>query len=253
MTLAEQPGDGGHEDDVTEDSLLRGRVKLFQPARGYRSSIDAVLLSAFAAPPFGRFVDLGCGAGAVAFLLLARDAEASGVGVEIQPRLARLAARGARANGYHGRFTVKQADARALAGLQGAFDTMVTNPPYRPVGSGVPSPSRERSLAHYELTLCLDDWLDAAATLLAPAGRLVAIFPASRLDELRAGLDARALPPLRLRLVASHDGAAPRRVLVEARRPPPGGAPPAPAWQPPLVVHQAGGYSAEVREMLGDG
>ena len=66
------------DDALTSDTLLRGRVRLIQPARGFRSSLDPVLLAAFARPPFGRFLDIGCGTGAVSFLLLARDPEASG-------------------------------------------------------------------------------------------------------------------------------------------------------------------------------
>ena len=34
------------ERTVTEDALLGGRVRLLQPARGYRVAIDAVLLAA---------------------------------------------------------------------------------------------------------------------------------------------------------------------------------------------------------------
>src|SRR5262245_58152416 len=101
-------------DDVTCDTLLRGRVKLFQPSRGFRSSLDPVLLAAFIGPPFGRFLDLGCGTGALAFLLLARDPETRGVGVEIQPRLAELVARGLRENGFGTRFEVVTGDAQEI-------------------------------------------------------------------------------------------------------------------------------------------
>ena len=59
------------DDAITTDTLLRGRVTLLQPTRGFRSSLDPVLLAAFVGPPFGRFVDIGCGTGAVAFLLAA--------------------------------------------------------------------------------------------------------------------------------------------------------------------------------------
>ena len=59
--------------EVTEDSLLGGRVRLAQPARGYRAAIDPVLLAAgIQAPPGARVADLGCGVGAVALCLLTR-------------------------------------------------------------------------------------------------------------------------------------------------------------------------------------
>src|SRR3954471_10626421 len=93
-------------DEVTADTLLKGRVRLYQPARGARMSLDPVLLAGFVSPPFGRFLDIGTGTGAVAFLLLARDADAQGVAVEIQPKLAALATRGRDDNGWQDRLEI---------------------------------------------------------------------------------------------------------------------------------------------------
>ena len=38
------------QDEITTDTLLRGRVTLLQPRRGFRSSLDPVLLARFLAP-----------------------------------------------------------------------------------------------------------------------------------------------------------------------------------------------------------
>jgi len=93
-------------EDVTADALLDGRVRIFQPARGARMSLDPVLLAGFIAPPYGRFLDIGCGTGVVSFLLLAADPAASGVGVELQPELARLAVAGRDRNGFGARLAI---------------------------------------------------------------------------------------------------------------------------------------------------
>jgi tRNA1Val (adenine37-N6)-methyltransferase len=181
-------------------------------------------------------------------LLLARDPMAEGIGIEIQPRLARLAALGADANGYRARFEVRAADVREVGALGGGFDLVVTNPPFRPVGTGVLPPDQERSIANHELTLRLGDWLDAAVAMLVPGGRLAAIFPADRWRELADGLVRRGLTPARLRPVLSRRQAAPHRLLVEARRAPAG----ALSVAPPLVVHEGQGFSREMRGLLGD-
>jgi len=207
--------------------------------------LPRTLPAGFITPPFGRFLDIGCGTGALSFLLLARDLAASGVGVEIQPRLAALAERGRASNGFEARFEIRQGDVRAQSAL-GRFDLIATNPPYRPLGKGVLSPDSERSVANHEVSLTLDGWLDVAAAGLAPEGRLCVIFPAGRLAELRAGLKQRKLAATRLRLVAARAGETPGRVLVEARR---GGAL---TIEPPLVVHAEGGFTPEVRGMVGD-
>ena len=75
-------------------------------------SLDPVLLAGFVPPPYGRFLDIGCGTGALSFLLLARDPAARGVGVELQPRLAALAARGRDENGWRERLEIVEGDVR---------------------------------------------------------------------------------------------------------------------------------------------
>ncbi len=235
---------------TTEDTLLRGRVRIVQPVRGFRSSLDPVLLAGFVTPPFGRFLDVGCGTGAVSFLLLAHDDAASGVGIEIQPRLARCAALGIAANGCGGRFTLRTEDARRAALPAAGFDLVVTNPPFRPLGAGVLPPDEERATAHHEVSLALADWVTIAARALRPEGRLAVVYPADRLPELLAELKLRGLSPIRLRAVHPEAGQPARRVLVEARRG--RGGPRTFAIEPPLVVHEAGRYGAEVRRMLGE-
>lgn len=240
-----RPGDG----DVTADSLLQGRVRLYQPARGARMSLDPVLLAGFLAAPYGRFLDIGCGAGPLSFLLLARDPEATGVGVEIQPRLAQLAARGRDENGWAERFQVVEGDVRALDAPAAPFDLVVTNPPYRTLASSPPSPVRERALAHHELTLRLEEWVAVASRVVRPGGRVAAILPAPRAGELASRLESSELRPRRTRLVHPRAGDPASRILIEARA----GEGENGVVEPPLVVHEPdGGFTQEVRRMLGE-
>jgi tRNA1Val (adenine37-N6)-methyltransferase len=244
---------GSDAGTFTTDTLLRGRVTLLQPARGFRSSLDPILLAAFVTPRFGRFVDIGCGTGALSFLLAAIDERATGVAVEIQPRLASLAGTGVVRNGFAHRIQVLQADARSACGQpplgRGGFDLVVTNPPYRAISDGVQSPDPERAQANHEVTLALDDWLDVAAALVRPAGRVAVVYPAARVADLVSGLERRGLAPARLRFCHPRLDRPASRVLVEAA-----GAASATALRlPPLILHEPDGrYSAEVRAMLGD-
>ena len=236
------------ETEITHDTLLRGRVKLLQPRHGFRSSLDPVLLAGFIVPPYGQFLDLGCASGALAFLLLARDATARGVGVEIQPRLAALAGQGAEENGFADRFQVVTGDVRAKGAVAAqAFDLVATNPPFRPVGAFVLPPLSEKAMANHEVTLALSEWLDAAAAALRPDGRLVTIFPFDRWEELSSGLSMRGFLVARSRQVVPRVGEVPSRILVEATR-----SAVETRSHPPLLVHDGAGYSAEVRLMLGE-
>jgi len=243
---------GGVAGDFTVDALLGGRVTLLQPARGFRASLDPVLLSAFVAPPFGRFLDIGCGTGALSFLLCARDAAATGVAVELQGPLVALAEEGRARNGFGGRLELRAGDVRRLAPGLGAarYDLVVTNPPFRPLEGGHLSPDESRALSNHEVALTLGHWTDIAARLVRPGGRVAAVFPASRALELGAALRARDLAPARVRFVHPRSDAPASRVLVEAER---GGRAPL-VVEAPLVVHADGGerFTPEVRAMLGE-
>ena len=58
---------------IVENGLLNGRVRLRQPARGYRAGMDAALLAAAVpALPGQTVVEAGCGAGAVLMQIAAR-------------------------------------------------------------------------------------------------------------------------------------------------------------------------------------
>ena len=243
---------GEGEAAFTVDTLLGGRVTLLQPVRGFRASLDPILLATFVALPFGRFLDIGCGTGAVAFVLLARDAAATGVGVELQAPLSALAEEGRARNGWDARFEVRAGDVRALALVAARFDLVVTNPPFRPVAEGRPSPHETRALSNHEIALTLAAWADVAAGAVRPGGRVAAIFPADRAFELGAELRARDLVAARLRFV--HPRAQDRpagRVLVEAVR---AGRAPL-VVEPPLVVHGEDGerFTDETRAMLEEG
>ena len=246
--MSPQPVDG---EDITSDTLRAGRVRIFQPARGARMSLDPVLLEGFLPPPHGRFLDIGCGTGALSFLLLARDLAATGVGVELQPRLAALAERGRDDNGWQQRLEIIAGDVRALRDRLGAarFDLVATNPPYRTLTGSRRPPDDERALAHQEIALALAEWVDCAARAVRPGGRVAVIFPADRAVELLAEMRARDLVACRMRAVHPHAGEPASRVLVETER---AGRRPL-AIEPPLVLHAEGArYTPEVQRMLDD-
>ena len=51
--------------ETTDDAILNGRVRLRQPARGYRVNVDTLLLAAAVeAPAASRLAEAGCGVGA---------------------------------------------------------------------------------------------------------------------------------------------------------------------------------------------
>ncbi|MGR3466900.1 MAG: tRNA1(Val) (adenine(37)-N6)-methyltransferase [Shimia sp.] len=202
----------------THDAFLGGRVRAWQPARGYRAGIDALLLAA-ACPvgPGEDVLELGCGVGVAALCLSARTGAAV-TGLERQPDYAALARR----NGVD----VIEGDLAAppTALRQRSFAHVMMNPPYYDPASRLPGTDAGREAAHAEDTP-LATWIGTARRRLAPRGMLTVIHRAERLLDLlaalRAGWAVEVLPlspragrPAKLVLLrARKDGRAPFRLL----------------------------------------
>ncbi len=236
--------------EVVEDALLDGRVRLRQPAKGYRVAIDPVFLAAAVpARPNTHALDLGCGVGAAALCLLARVPEARIAGLEVQAELAALARVNATLNGFDERFRVVEGDLSDPVELPtGGFDEVLCNPPHQPAAASAP-PDRAKALATHEDPAGLENWVDAALTFARANGGLTFVHRADRLDDLLAALRGKAGGVVVFPLWPC-DGQPAKRVLVRARK-----AIRAPArLSQGLVLHDAQGrYTAAAGAVLRGG
>jgi tRNA1(Val) A37 N6-methylase TrmN6 len=236
---------------VTEDAFLGGRLRLRQPAAGYRAAIDPVLLAAAVPAVAGeRVADLGCGVATAGLCLLARVPGAAVIGLELQQPLAALAEENAILNGCAERLSVVLGDVAAppAALAAGSFDHVMLNPPYLEAGSGRAPAQELRRIATVEGAAPLEVWIACALALLRPRGSLTVIHRADRCDRLLAALPAdcgeRTIFPLWPR-----QGENAKRILVQARK-----ASSAPLrFLAGLVLHDsAGGYTAAAEAVLRD-
>lgn len=162
-------------------------------------------------------LDLGTGTGCLLLAALGEYPGAWGVGVDLAPAAAALAARNARRTGLAGRCAMLAAD--WAAPLQGRFDVVFSNPPYIPRGDLA---GLMRDVRDHEPMRALDggpDGLDAyrhltflLPSLLAPGG--IAIF------EVGIGQD-RDMPALAraagldIAAIRTDLGGIPRAVLMQ--------------------------------------
>lgn len=238
------------EMETTEDRLLDGRVRLRQPAAGYRAAIDPVFLAAAVPEKAGRVLDLGCGVGTAALCLLARLPEVRVTGLELQAPLAALARDNAALNGWTERFQVIEGDlANPRLLPEGGFDEVICNPPHHEAAmAAAPDPTKAR--ATHEAEASLDDWVAAALAQVRPKGAVTFIHRADRLDALLAALHTRAAGDIVVFPLWPKPGQAARRVLVRARK----GVRTPLTLAAGLVLHGADGrFTDEVERVLRDG
>ncbi len=237
---------------LTRDALFDGDLLLYQFQGGYRFSIDAVILAGMTrVQATDRVIDLGTGCGVVPLILAHRKRGRAWVGIEIQPDLAELARRNVVANSWGALIHILEMDFREVAGhfAPGAFDLVVSNPPYRRLTSGRINPNPQRAVARHELTASLEDVCTAASFLLSDGGRMALVYPASRLAHLMVVICRHGFAPKRLTSIHSRQQSPAKLVHLECRKA--GGE--ELQVEPPLYVYQANGQLSEtVRKLYQD-
>jgi tRNA1(Val) A37 N6-methylase TrmN6 len=237
------------EAESTTDRVLGGRVRLRQPARGYRAGSDAALLAAACEAGEGeRVIEAGCGAGAALLAAAVRRPGARFVGVERDPEALALARANIAANGLADRVAAVAGDvAKGFRALGLApFDAAMANPPFFDDPGALRGPAPAKAGAWLA-----DDGLAAWTGFLLKAvregGTITIIHRADRLADILAQLAPKA-GSVRIRPIQPFADQPAKRVLVRAIKT--GKAPL--VLLPPLVLHarDAGKHTAEAEAIL---
>lgn len=232
--------------------VLDRAVRLLQPAEGFRTSLDSVMLAAACPAGDGEtVVDMGCGVGGAAFCLLHRVPGISVTGVDNHPDYIDLAERNIELNAVRDRvhFVCTDVARFDVKGPSHRFHHAICNPPYLEAGRHTPSPRPDLAVARGHGDggdMALSDWIDAGFRLIRPGGSLTMIHRADRVDELIQALGRRfgatEIIPLWPRA-----GELARRVIVRTlkdRRSPA-------AIHPGIVLHEVdGAYTKAADDIL---
>jgi tRNA1Val (adenine37-N6)-methyltransferase len=207
-------------EELTLDTILNGCMRLFQKKRGYRFSLDAILLAHFISlKSRSKAIDLGTGSGVIPIIKAASFSHAHWTGLEIQEQMAIMAQKNIELNRLQDRIKIVNGDARRIKDILPAhsFDVVAFNPPYRRMNSGRINPDQEKAVARHEIKGSLKIFLQAARYLLKPAGKVFTVYPAQRLAELVSLFRENCLEPKRMRFVFSDIASEAEFVLVEGR------------------------------------
>ncbi len=234
------------------ENLSIGNIQLLQSEKGYRYSIDPILLARFVQVKNGAcVVDLGTGCGILPVLLGQLSGASELVGVELQTDLAGRASQNVILNSLQERVKIVHDDIRNVRNIfkPATIDIVVSNPPYRHPNSGRIAPNDERAAARHELAGGLPEFITAARWLLKTGGYFAVVYLAQRLPELIATMIDAGIEPKRLRMVHPRYGSEAKMVLLEGRR----GGRPGLQVESPLYIYNDSGtgreYTEEVLEM----
>lgn len=228
-------------------------IKVYQNRDGYRFSVDAVLLYAFANMRYAHNIaDLGTGSGIIGLLLARKYPRARVTLVELQESLYRLAVKNIALNHLDDRVRAVLSDIRKIKQNfePMVHDLVVSNPPFRKPTTGKLSVGRERSVARHELELKFCDLAEAASHLLKAKGRFFMIYHPERLLDAVDSLRLCRLEPKRIRFVHNDAGAESKIVMIEAVKESRAGVK---IESPLFIYNRDGSYTPEVSAMYGDG
>ncbi len=235
---------------TSDGTLLAGRLHYTQPAKGYRTGIEPVLLAAAVpARPGERVIEAGTGAGAGLLCLSARLPGVVAIGIERDADLAALASRNLAANGFASAAVLTAALAEVSASaIGGVADHGMANPPWHDA-AGTPSPNPTREAAKRATAGLLGDWATSLARLLRPRGTLSTILPAEQFTSAAQALRGAGFGAISLFPLWPRQGVAARFIILRGSKAARG----ADRVHAGLALHDGAGFSDAAEAVLRNG
>ncbi|HOJ42620.1 MAG TPA: methyltransferase domain-containing protein [Syntrophorhabdaceae bacterium] len=175
------------EKDLTLDVLCNEKIRIFQKKKGYRFSIDAIILANFVRlKKQERVFEIGTGCGIIPiYMTVIMGYRNKFTGIEIQQELYQLALKNKEINHCENIEFIKGDVRESIPDFKGIyFDVVISNPPYTKEKTGRTCPTPSRLIARHEKLLPIESLLIAASRILKQKGRLYLIYPVKRLGEL---------------------------------------------------------------------
>lgn len=229
------------------DDLEFHNLKIIQNEKGFCFGMDSVLLSDFAKQikNGAKVIDLGTGTGILPLLLSAKTKASKIVGIEIQQEVAEMATRSIELNSLQNKIEIINEDIKNLKEkfLPASFDVVVTNPPYKKMGTGGKNEAEAKLISRHEITANLEDFIAIASYLLKDNGNFYMVHRPERMVDISIELRKYHLEPKEIKLVYPYVDKAPNLLLVKAVK----NAKPFLKVLEPLYIYQGNGnYTNEV-------
>tara|TARA_B100000029_G_scaffold428174_1_gene437945 strand:- start:988 stop:1713 length:726 start_codon:yes stop_codon:yes gene_type:complete len=168
--------------ETSLDEFLGGKIKIFQPIKGYRGGIDAVLLASFVnAIKNTKILDAGSGTGLISFCLAYRLSGIKITGIEKNFYYHSLSLKSLQFNKLKSKIDFIKNDLKNIN--EPIFDLIISNPPWYEKNSTYKSNNFLINEARIE-SLSLDEWVKKINQNLKTNGSYYTIFPYKRISKL---------------------------------------------------------------------
>ena len=227
------------------DDLQYENLKIIHDTEGFRFGVDSVLLTEFARDikPNSTIVDLGTGNGILSILLCKKVKPKKIIGIEKQEKVYELCKENIKLNKLENQFEVINADVKDI--ILKDVDSVVTNPPYKKIGTGINAKNQIQQISRFETTASLDDWIKTSSNILKTKGSFYMVYRTDRLTEVFEILKKYKLEVKKIRFVYSNAKSESNLVLIKAIK----GAKPYLKVEKPLIIYKEDGtYTDEVLE-----
>lgn len=239
------------ENERIDDLEFKG-LKIIQNKDGFCFGIDSILLSDFAKEikKGSKVIDLGTGTGIIGILLCMKTELSKIIGVEIQKEVYDMAKRSIKLNNLENKFEIINENIKNLENIieTGTFDAVVTNPPYKKIGTGLTNENEKKLISRHEITANLEDFIKVSYRMLKDKGTLYMVHRPDRMVDIIELLRKYKLEPKKIKFVYPNANKDANLILLKAVK----NANPFLKIEKPLYVYnQNGEYTDEILKIYG--
>lgn len=239
------------ENERIDDLEFKG-LKIIQNKDGFCFGIDSILLSDFAKEikKGSKVIDLGTGTGIIGILLCGKTELSKIIGVEIQKEVYDMAKRSIKLNNLENKFEIINENIKNLENIieTGTFDAVVTNPPYKKIGTGLTNENEKKLISRHEITANLEDFIKVSSKMLKDKGTLYMVHRPDRMVDIIELLRKYKLEPKKIKFVYPNANKDANLILLKAVK----NANPFLKIEKPLYVYnQNGEYTDEILKIYG--
>lgn len=198
-----------------DDLGINGK-KIIQNTDYFCFGIDSVLLANFVESNSSKnnIVDLCSGSGVISVIVSQKKKCNKIYALELQNEMYDLLDRNIKINSLEEKIIPLKGDVKSFS-MKEKVDIVVSNPPYKEVGTGVENTNTVKYIARHEKECTLEDIFKCSSKLLKQKGKLYLVHKPQRIPDLISEARKYKLEPKKMRLVYPTINSKPSIVLME--------------------------------------